>query len=74
MEIPLSPDLQAKLSRLAVQEVRPTEDLAVQAIERMLNYDEWFLAEVQKGITAADRGEVTDHDEVRKLIGERYPG
>lgn len=74
MEIPLSPDLQAKLSRLAVQQGRPTEDLAAEAIERMVNYDEWFLAEVQKGIAAADRGEVTDHHEVRNLIGERYPG
>jgi predicted transcriptional regulator len=74
MEIPLNPDLQAKLSRLAVQQGRPTEDLAAEAIERMVNYDEWFLAEVQKGIVAADRGEVKDHDEVRKLIGQRYPG
>jgi predicted transcriptional regulator len=74
MEIPLSPDLQAKLSRFAVQQGRHTEDLAAEAIERMVNYDEWFLAEVQKGIVAADRGEVKDHDEVRKLIGQRYPG
>ena len=74
MEIPLSADLQAKLSRLAVQQGRPTAALAAEAIERMVNYDEWFLAEVQKGIAAADRGEFTDHDEVRKLIGDRYPG
>jgi predicted transcriptional regulator len=47
--------------------------LSPEAIERMANYDEWFLSEVQKGIAAAERGEVTDHDEVRKLIGERYP-
>jgi predicted transcriptional regulator len=48
--------------------------LSPEPIERMVNYDEWFLAEVQKGIAAADRGEVTDHEEVRKLIGERYRG
>jgi predicted transcriptional regulator len=74
MEIPLNADLQAKLSRLAAQQGRPTEDLAAEAIERMVNYDEWFLAEVQKGIAAADRGELADHHKVRKLIGERYPG
>ena len=73
MEIPLSPDLQAKLSRLAVQQGRATESLAAEAIERMVNYDEWFLADVQKGIVAADREEVTDHDEIRKQIGNRYP-
>jgi len=43
-------------------------------VERMVNYDEWFLREVRKGVAAADRGELVDHDEVRKLIDERYPG
>jgi predicted transcriptional regulator len=74
MEVPLTPDLQAKLSRLAVQQGRPTEALVVEAVERMVSYDEWFLREVQKGLAAADRGELVDHDEVRKLIDERYPG
>lgn len=74
MEIPLTPDLQAKLSRLAVQQGRPTEALVVEAVERLVNYDEWFLREVQKGLAAADRGELIDHEEVRKVIDERYPG
>jgi predicted transcriptional regulator len=62
MDIPLSP------------EPLSPEPLSPEPIERMVNYDEWFLAEVQKGIAAADRGEVTDHEEVHKLIGERYRG
>jgi predicted transcriptional regulator len=66
--------LQAKLSRLAVQQGRRTEALVVEAVERLVSYDEWFLREVQKGLAAADRGELVDHDEVRKLIDERYPG
>lgn len=74
MEVPLTPDLQAKLSRLATQQGRPTEALVVEAVERMVNYDEWFLGEVQKGLAAADRGELMDHDEVRKIIDQRYPG
>jgi len=45
----------------------------VEAIERLVNYDEWFLREVEKGIMAADHGELTDHEEVRKLIRQRYP-
>ncbi len=74
MEIPLTPDLQSKLSRLAAQQGRPTEALVLEALERMVNYDEWFLREVEKGLAAADRGELRDHDEVRKLINARYPG
>lgn len=37
-------------------------------------YDEWFLRDVDKGITAADCGELLNHPDVRKLIDERYPG
>jgi len=39
-----------------------------------VNYDQWFKREVEKGISAADRGELVDHDEVQKLIDRRYPG
>lgn len=74
MEIALTPDLQSKLSRLAAQQGRPTEALVVEAVERMVDYDEWFRREVQKGLAAADRGELVDHDEVRKMIDDRYPG
>jgi predicted transcriptional regulator len=74
MEIPLNPDLQTKLNRLAAQQGRPTEALVAEAVERMVNYDEWFLHEVEKGLAAADSGELRDHDEVRKLINERYRG
>lgn len=74
MEVPLNPDLQAKLSRLAAQQGRATEALVVEALERMVNYDAWFLAEVEKGLTAAERGEMVDHARVAKLIDDRYPG
>lgn len=74
MDVPLNPDLQAKLSRLAAQQGRASAALAVEAVERMVNYDEWFLREVDKGLAAADRGELVDHSDVRKMIDERYPG
>ena len=74
MEVHLSPDLQAKLTRLATQQGRDSESLVLEAVERMVNYDEWFLQEVQKGLAAADRGELIDHEDIRKLIDSRYPG
>jgi len=40
----------------------------------MLNYDKWFLREVEKGLAAADRGEFIEHDRVGKMIEDRYPG
>ncbi len=74
MEVHLSPDLQAKLAQLASQQGRDSEALVVEAVQRMVNYDEWFIREVEKGMAAADRGEFVDHDEVRKRIERRYPG
>jgi predicted transcriptional regulator len=74
MEVPLNPDLQTKLTRLAAQQGRPSEALVVEAVERLVNYDEWFLREVDKGLAAADRGELVDHADVRKMIDQRYPG
>jgi predicted transcriptional regulator len=74
MDVPLNPDLQEKIRREAAQQGRACEALIVEAVERMVNYDEWFLREVDKGIAAADRGELVDHSEVRKMIDERYRG
>ena len=72
MEVHLKPDLQAKLAQLASQQGRDSEALVIEAVERMVNYDEWFIREVEKGIAAADRGQFLDHDEVKKRIERRY--
>jgi predicted transcriptional regulator len=74
MEVRLNPELQEKLTRLATEQGRDSEALIVEAVERMVNYDEWFLQEVEKGIAASDRGEFVDHEDVKKLIDRRYPG
>jgi predicted transcriptional regulator len=74
MEVRLGPDLQAKLAQLAAQQGRDSESLVVDAVERMVNYDQWLLGEVEKGISAAERGELVDHEDVKKLIDRRYPG
>ena len=49
------------------------ESLVQEAVERLLNYDEWFSREVDKGLNAANRGEFVEHDDVRKMIDSRYP-
>lgn len=49
------------------------ETLVREAVERLLNYDDWFLREVDKGLAAADRGEFIEHGDIRKMIDRRYP-
>lgn len=74
MEVHFSNDLETKLSQLAAQQGRDSSALVVEAVERMVDYDEWFLREVDKGLAAADRGEFVEHEDIRKLIDSRFPG
>jgi predicted transcriptional regulator len=74
MEVRLSPELEATLNRVAAQQGRDGESLVQEAVERLVDYDQWFLGEVEKGLAAADRGELTSHEDVGKLIDSRYPG
>jgi predicted transcriptional regulator len=74
MEVNLPPDLESKLSRLAAERGRDKQALVQEAIERFVDYDEWFLREVEAGLAAADRGELIEHEDIGKLIDSRYPG
>jgi len=74
MEVPINPELQAKVGKLAAQQGRAVEAVIIEAVENMVNHDEWLLSEVEKGLDAADRDELVDHSEVRALIDKRYPG
>jgi predicted transcriptional regulator len=71
MEVHFSPELQAKLDRIATQQGRDTESLVHEAVKRLLDYDEWFAREVEKGLDQIDSGEVLEHDEVGKRLEKR---
>lgn len=75
MEVHLNPDMQAKLTRLAAERGRNTETLVQEAIARFVDYDEWFIREVEKGLASADRGDLLTHEEVgtrlEKLIADK---
>ena len=73
MEVRITPDLEAKLARLATERGQDTQALVQEAIEKFVDYDEWFLREVEKGLSAANRGELIDHEDIGKLINRRYP-
>jgi predicted transcriptional regulator len=73
MELHLRPDLESKLSRMAAEQGRPTTTLVEEAIERLVDYDDWFVQRVEEGIAAADRGDLIEHADVRKMIESRLP-
>jgi len=74
MEVEFTSDQQVKLARKAAAQGCAAEALVREAVDRMLDYDEWFVREVEKGLAAADRGEFMEHSDVRKMIDSRYPG
>src|SRR5260370_25405815 len=75
MEVKLSPELQAKLESIAAQQGRDSASLVHEALERLIDYDEWFMRQVEKGLAQVERGETFPHDEVaarmEKLITEK---
>jgi predicted transcriptional regulator len=71
MEVNLPPDLEAKLARIANQRGCDAEAVARDAIERLVNYDEWFIGEVEKGLAQIERGEVLTHEAVGARLDKR---
>src|SRR5258708_3210309 len=74
VEIHLNPDIQAKLARIAAERGSDAELLAREAIEHFVDYDDWFIREVDKGLAQIGRGRVLTHHEVgtrlEKLVAE----
>jgi predicted transcriptional regulator len=64
MEVHLRPELQAKLTQLAAVEGRDADTLVQEAVERLVDHDQWFIGEVEKGLAQIERGEVLTHKEV----------
>jgi predicted transcriptional regulator len=61
-------DVQAKLARIAAERGRDAETVVKEAIERFVDYDEWFLREAEKGLVQIDRGETLSLDETGARI------
>jgi len=73
----LDPELQAKLARLAAVEGREPDTLVQEAVRRLVDYDHWFIGEVEKGLAQIGRGAVLTHEEVgarlERLLAEKQP-
>ncbi len=64
MDLNVPPALQTKLALAADRRGMTPEVLVLEAIERAVDYDDWFLREVEKGLAQVERGEVLTHEEV----------
>lgn len=71
MNLALPEELEAKLSRLAAEQGRDRDSLIVEAVERMVDHDAWFTAEVEKGLADLDRGATLSHEELGQRLQDR---
>jgi predicted transcriptional regulator len=72
MEVHFTPEQEAQLSQIANHNGTAPEHLVKEAVNGMLENQARFIAGVQKGIAAADRGELIDHDEVKNRINRLF--
>ena len=71
MEVKLSPDFEGKLTRAAGRRGVSPEALIREAIERAVDYDDWFIREVEKGLARVDAGQVLTHDDVGSRLDQK---
>ena len=71
MELNVPRDLETKLARAADRRGMAAEALVLEAIERAVEYDDWFLREVEKGLAQIERGDVLTHEEVGARLERR---
>jgi predicted transcriptional regulator len=64
MEVHLTPDQQAQLAQIAAEAGTVPERLATNVVTRYLDEEARFLAAVEKGIAAAERGEFIEEEEM----------
>ena len=68
MELMLSAELRAKLARVALERGTDPQELAREAIERLVDYDDWFVREVDKGLAQVESGRTLTHEEVGRRL------
>lgn len=71
MELNLPVELEGKLAAAASRRGVSVEALAREALERAVDYDDWFLREVEKGLAQIDAGQVLTHDAVGARLEQK---
>jgi predicted transcriptional regulator len=71
MNVHFSPEIRAKLDRAAAEQGRSAQSMVQEAVERFLDFDDWFVRQVEEGLSAADRSEFVGYDGIGKLINSR---
>ena len=71
MEVHLTPDLEGKLAAAASRRGVSVEALAREALERAVDYDDWFIREVETGLAQIEAGQTLTHDAVGDRLAKK---
>jgi predicted transcriptional regulator len=72
MEVQLTPEQEAQLARMASKAGTNPERLAKDVLVRYLDDEAQFLAAVERGIAAAERGEFIEEEEMDASIESHF--
>ena len=72
MEVHFSPEFEDELKRVASETGRGAEQLVQEIVQTYLDHDQWFRAEVRKGLDQLNRDEFVDHEEVVAQIERMF--
>jgi len=72
MEVHFTPELQAKLDRVAAEDRRGPDEYVQQLVENYLDYDAWFRQKVIASLGQLDRGEFLTHEEVGARLQKMF--
>ena len=64
MEVQFTPEQQAQLAKIASQSNTAPERVVSNVVARYLDEEARFLAAIEKGLAAADRGDFIDEEEM----------
>lgn len=71
MELQLGAEAEAKLNNLAAQTHRSTDELLQEAIDHLINYNQWLEEKVSRSLASVELGNTVADDEVRVWVESR---
>ena len=71
MELHLPLELEGKLAAAASRRGVSVDVLAREALERAVDYDDWFIGEVETGLAQVDAGQTLTHDVVGQRLAKK---
>jgi len=72
MEVHFTPELQAKLDRVAAENSSDVDGYVQQLVESYVDHDVWFREQVKEATEQLDRGEFLTHEEMGVRIQQMF--